>query len=181
MLKMSPDTLVHREVGSDICANAEQLQNISENIEIINDILKRKQFGNDPFNYDEINLCEILSDENIHLIKNTHKQNIINIKNELDKLYEYYSSGHQYLHGVNSVMDNVDNFIEMKSDLNYAYNNNLTVAANGSSYDKTKDGVIPQAMTMLFNYRKEIKTEMKKVKQKWQDKIKELNELEKCD
>jgi hypothetical protein len=32
---------------------------------------------------------------------------------------------------------------------------------------------------MLFNYRKEIKTEMKKVKQKWQDKIKELNELEK--
>ena len=95
--------------------------------------------------------------------------------------YEYYSSGHQYLHGVNSVMDNVDNFIEMKSDLNYAYNNNLTVAANGSSYDKTKDGVIPQAMTMLFNYRKEIKTEMKKVKQKWQDKIKELNELEKRD
>ena len=181
MLKMSPDTLVHREVGSDIYANAEQLQNISENIEIINDILKHKQFGNDPFNYDEINLCEILSDENIHLIKNTHKQNIINIKNELDKLYEYYSSGHQYLHGVNSVMDNVDNFIEMKSDLNYAYNNNLTVAANGSSYDKTKDGVIPQAMTMLFNYRKEIKTEMKKVKQKWQDKIKELNELEKCD
>ena len=74
MLKMSPDTLVHREVGSDIYANTEQLQNISENIEIINDILKRKQFGNDPFNYDEINLCEILSDENIHLIKNTHKR-----------------------------------------------------------------------------------------------------------
>lgn len=176
---MSPDTLVHREVGSDVFANSDKLQNINENIETLNDILKNKKFGNTSFNYDNIDFSNVLSDENIINIKNTHKQNVIDIKTNLEKLYEYYSSGHRYLHGVAGVMNNVDNFIEMKSDLTYAYNSDLTVAANGSSYDKTKEGVIPQAMTMLFNYRKELKTEMKKVKQQWQNKIKELNELEK--
>lgn len=80
--------------------------------------------------------------------------------------------------GVDNVLDNIDLMIDMKNDLSFAKELNVTVAGNGSTYDKSEIGVIPEGMTFLFNYRKQLKTEMNEKKRLLQIKIAELAELE---
>ena len=66
----------------------------------------------------------------------------------------------------------------MNTDLSWAKEKNVTVAGNGSTYDKSTAGVIPEAMTYLFNYRKTLKNKMKEEKKLLQKKIEELHRLE---
>lgn len=181
MLEMSPETIVDREVGYDCSANYDKIYQINSNIEIVQEILDRKKHGNNPFNVDNIDMLSDFDDiDLINILENTYKSNLVELIDKLNSLKKYYSSGHQYLLGVDSVLENVDNLIEMKTDLSYAKERNVTIAGNGSSYAKNVNGVIPSAMTMLFEYRKQLKNEMKENKKLLQKKIEELHKLEKA-
>ena len=88
------------------------------------------------------------------------------------------ASGHEFIKGVDNVLDIIENMIHMKNDLSFAKKLNVTVAGNGSTYDKSEEGVIPEGMTFLFDYRKRLKTEMNDKKRIIQTKLAELAELE---
>ena len=51
----------------------------------------------------------------------------------------------------------------------------LALSANGSTYKFDKVGVIPSAMSILFNGRKAVKGEMKKDKQKLENVLDEIH------
>lgn len=181
MLGMSPETIVDREVGYDYSANYDQIYQIDNNLEIVNDILSKGKFGTSSFNVDSLELLSDFDDiDLINILQNTYKSNVLELRDKLNSLKTYYSSGHDYLHGVKSVLENVDNLIDMKTDLSYAKERNVTIAGNGSSYNKSIEGVIPSAMRMLFEYRKQLKNEMKENKKLLQKKIEELHKLEKA-
>ena len=83
---------------------------------------------------------------------------------------------------VDREVDNVDkliiDLINGDIDTSSLVERNLTMAGNGSTYDKSIEGVIPEAMTYLFNYRVELKTEMKEKNKILQKKLEEIHELE---
>lgn len=176
---MSPETIRIREVGHDLMANREYRVNIMMNQEIVDDIISRGKFGNDDSDVtDEIMFASEYDDEMIDNLRKCTKNKLLKIRSGLNAADEYYNSGHPYIHGTKDVLENIDNMIEFETDLQWAKDNNLSVAGNGSAYDKSIEGVIPAAMTYLFNYRVELKSEMKKQKKKLQSKIEELHKLE---
>lgn len=119
------------------------------------------------------------SSSDIKELQSLSKEQLLDLKKEALLQQKRYSSGHEHIFDANNVLDNIANFIEMSTDTSFAKRLNVTVAGNGSTYDKTVDGVIPSAMTFLFNERVILKTEMKEKQKLLQKKIEELKELEK--
>ena len=177
MFGMSPETLVDREVGNEISINSEIRIPLNRNITYLDDLLDQGEHG-DSSTIVDIDLTKQFDIETINYIETLTRVEVINIVESAKNIDKYYSSGHPNIYGINNVLDNIDNFIDMSTDLSWARDKNVTVAGNGSTYDKSTEGVIPQSMTMLFNYRKSLKNEMKEAKKKLQVKIKELHELE---
>lgn len=64
----------------------------------------------------------------------------------------------------------VKDIVSAKSMLSqYAVDNNLTIAANGSMYRKDKEGVLPQLMAFLMDGRKIAKKQMLTLEKQYQD------------
>ena len=178
MLGMSPETLVDREVGNDLSANAEIRTAIQRNIMTVSDIIEGNQYGTETALEYDIELTSTFTANIINDLKSLDKVSLSTILNQLRKADDYFNSGHNHIYGVKTVLDNVAEFIDMNTDLSWAKEKNVTVAGNGSTYDKSTEGVIPEAMTYLFNYRKTLKNKMKEEKKLLQKKIEELHRLE---
>lgn len=58
----------------------------------------------------------------------------------------------------------IKKMIDMEYDTSLAHEDGYTISANGSMYSKDGIGIIPEAMSTLFNTRKSVKNEMKVVK-----------------
>ena len=177
MFGMSPETLVDREVGNEISINSEIRIPLNRNITYLEDLLDQGEHG-DSSTIVDIDLTKQFDIETINYIETLTRVEVINIVESAKNIDKYYSSGHPNIYGINNVLDNIDNFIDMSTDLSWARDKNVTVAGNGSTYNKDIDGVIPMAMTMLFNYRKSLKDKMKDEKKLLQKKLEELHKLE---
>ena len=105
------------------------------------------------FTYDDL---EQLSQMDMNELKKVRDQILMQISNIDNK--------HDYIDDVYSVETCVEQMIDMDVDLKFAKDMNCCVAGNGAMFDKNIQGVIPEAMTMLFNYRKELKDNMKSKK-----------------
>ena len=178
MLGMSPETLIDREIGNDFTANSAVRKVIKSNMDIVANIIMDGEFGTDNELSEDLYILKRFESADVNKIKSLDKNTMIYVLQELRRADEYYNSGHNHIHGVKTVLENVENFINMATDLSWAKEKNVTVAGNGSTYDKSTEGVIPAAMTMLFNYRKLLKNKMKEEKKKLQLKIEELHKLE---
>lgn len=178
MLGMSPETLIDREIGNDFTANSDVRKVIKSNMDIVANIIMDGEFGTDNELSEDLYILKRFESADVNKIKSLDKNTMIYVLQELRRADEYYNSGHNHIHGVKTVLENVENFINMTTDLSWAKEKNVTVAGNGSTYDKSTEGVIPAAMTMLFNYRKLLKNKMKEEKKKLQLKIEELHKLE---
>lgn len=184
LLNMSPETLLVREVGSDYLANAKIKEILLDNIDVINELLSDNNYADDgadepviPRSF-RITKSFIDNKESLDYLTECKLETLLALRTKLNKIYDYFDSGHPYLHGVKTVQDNISNFIEMKTDLSFLDEMNATIAGNGSMYDKSFVGVIPEAMEYLFNYRKSLKNEMKEKKKLLQKKLEELHRLE---
>lgn len=125
----------------------------------------------------EINILKDFTSNDIDDLQKLDLQELMQIRNNIMSLSSKFDSGHEYIHGVNNVESFIDDMIEMKPDLSFAKDMNVSIAGNGSLYDKNVKGVIPDAMEMLFNYRKELKTKMKneyKILEKKKEKLEAL-------
>lgn len=178
MLGMSPETLIDREVGNDLTANADIRINIKYNIETVRDIIASKDFGDANTLDNDLVITDRFTKSDIEYLRMLSVSGLILVIKQLEEADKYFNSGHNYIYGVDNVLDNIANFVDMKTDLSWAKEKNVTVAGNGSTYDKSTEGVIPEAMTYLFNYRKSLKNKMKEEKKLLQKKIEELHRLE---
>lgn len=177
---MSPETLRIREVGSPLFQLPDNIQrSTSNNLTTINDLIF------DSFNgtkVSDISKYSIIDREynmaDIKELQTLSMNSLKEIKSSIIETYKENDSGHPYIKGTKEVPDNVVNIINGDVDLSWAKEHNLAVAGNGSAYDKTTVGVIPEAMSYLFDYRKSLKGQMKDQNRILQQKIKELHELE---
>ena len=154
MFNMSPETLRIREIGSNQHANSEQLMSLHSDLYDINEELQTSG------------------------IDRTRKNELLDQKAEKEGQLKYYSSGHEYLFGADNVLDNIELMHTRRHDTDFAKKLNVTLTGNGSCYTKEFEGVIPKAMTFLYNYRKKMKEEMKSKKRLLQAKLLELKALE---
>ncbi len=178
MLGMSPETLVDREVGSNIYANRDVRLSIHDNINTITDIIESKNYGEIDEYPTDINIEEIFSADYIKSTLRTLSLNSLQkILSKMDELDYYYGSGHEYIHGIRTVESAIVGMINHSMDLSFAKDRNVTVAGNGSTYDKSIEGVIPSAMEFLFNQRVKLKNEMKEKKKLLQKMIEEEKDL----
>lgn len=127
----------------------------------------------------EINILKDFTSSDIDGLQELDVQELTQIRNNIMSLLSKLDSGHEYIHGVNNVETFIEDMIEMKPDLSFAKDMNVSIAGNGSLYDKNIKGVIPDAMEMLFNYRKELKTKMKSEYKILEKKKEELEALKK--
>ena len=154
------------------------------NINTIEELIAVNKYADDSV--DEQNIPEkfritsafVDNKDYLEYLSNCHKSTLMKLHNKLTRLYDHFDSGHPHLHGVKTVLDNIDNFVDMKNDLSFLKVKNATIAGNGSMYDKSSAGVIPEAMDYLFNYRKVLKNEMKEKKKLLQKKLEILKQLE---
>jgi len=177
MFNMSPETLVHREVGNSISTKDKRIIEVLEdNLSYVDGMIRlQPDFGDS----EDISGFDIYDEDfDVEKLDTLSKRGLMNLKTKITKEIDYIASGHEYIKGVDNVLDNIDLMIDMKNDLSFAKELNVTVAGNGSTYDKSEIGVIPEGMTFLFNYRKQLKTEMNEKKRLLQIKIAELAELE---
>lgn len=180
MFNISPETLVHREIGSDISANSSNILLAKELLDNIEYRIER-----DPDIHTSESDDHGVSLEDIDPINTSLSKEISNLSiNQLNKLAEdarkfisHNSSGHEYIKGVKTVAENIEATIDMKHDLSFAKELNVSVAGNGSTYRLDIDGVLPQAMQNLFNYRKSLKTEMKEKAKLLQEYKKKLENM----
>lgn len=178
MFNMSPETLVHSEVGSCISKKDHRIiEMLDDNLSYVEGHIKHtKSFGD----CEDISTIDYMDEDfDPESLDKLSRNACYALIDEIESKIEYYASGHEFIKGVDNVLDNIELMIDMKNDLSFAKKMNLTVAGNGSTYDKSQEGVIPEGMTFLFNYRKSVKTEMNEKKRILQDKIAELHELEK--
>lgn len=179
---MSPETLRIREVGSSTYAVPNEVQQSTvNNLNYINNLIETNNrdiivMNEDMTDYIKIDREYVTSE--LRKLDNAPVEYLKKLKDSIRTEYEYNDSGHPYIKGTKSVADNIVNTINMETDLSWSKELNYTVAGNGSAYDKSVKGVIPEAMTFLFNYRKSLKTQMKKQKSSLQGKIEELHKLE---
>lgn len=177
MFNMSPETLVHREVGNSITTKDKRVIEILEdNLSFVDGMIRlQDDFGisEDISSYDVYD-----EDFDVDSLNVLSKRGLMKLKSKISKEIDHMASGHEFIKGVDNVLDNIDRMIDMKNDLSFAKELNVTVAGNGSTYDKSVEGVIPEGMTFLFNYRKQLKTEMNDKKRILQTKIAELATLE---
>lgn len=182
MLGMSPEALYYREVGNNPAANKEILKSISENIEYIGDALSKAKYSNQPVNKaiyaDLVSSTEFYKKSHVNKLYSLSKETLIELLKEMQNLHEYYSSGHDYIHGVKDKLETIDAMVEGSLDLSFAKELNVTVAGNGSMYRKDVLGVIPRAMSSLFELRKSLKGLKKSYDRQLQSKIEELHKLE---
>lgn len=177
---MSPETLRIREVGSQLFQLPDNIQrSTSNNLTTINDLIFDSFNGN---KVSDISKYSIIDREynmaDIKELQTLSMNSLKEIKSSIIETYKENDSGHPYIKGTKEVPDNVVNIINGDVDLSWAKEHNLAVAGNGSAYDKTTVGVIPEAMSYLFDYRKSLKGQMKDQNRILQQKIKELHELE---
>lgn len=177
---MSPETLRIREVGSPLFQLPDNIQrSTSNNLTTINDLIFDSSNGakvSDISKYSIIDREYNMSD--IKELQTLSMNSLKDIKSSIIETYKENDSGHPHIKGTKEVPDNVVNIINGDVDLSWAKEQNLSVAGNGSAYDKTTVGVIPEAMSYLFDYRKSLKGQMKDQNRILQQKIKELHELE---
>lgn len=178
MFGMSPETLVDREVGSDAFANMEERMTIKRNIESVENIINRKSFGDNTLLSEDLDLTVQFTSNHLDQLKSLDNVSIITVLDQLKSAEQFFDSGHNHIFGVSTVLDNINTFVNMEANLDWAKAKNVTVAGNGSTYDKSVNGVIPEAMTFLFNYRVQLKTQMKKEQKMLQLKLEELHKLE---
>ena len=177
---MSPETLRIREVGSNLFQVPDKIQqSTSNNLSTLNDLIFEAKDGENINDITEYTLIDREYDaSDMKQLQNLSESSLKKIKSSIIETYKQNDSGHPYIKGTKSVPDNVVNIINGDVDLSWAKEQNLSVAGNGSAYDKTVQGVIPSAMAMLFDYRKSLKNQMKEQNRILQQKIKELHELE---
>ncbi len=177
MFNMSPETLVHREVGNSISNKDRRIiETLEDNLSYVDGMIRlQDEFGDSE---DIVKFDVYDEDFDVEALSVLSKKGLVNLKNSIIHEINMMASGHEFIKGVDNVLDNIDLMIDMKNDLSFAKELNLTVAGNGSTYDKAEEGVIPEGMTFLFNYRKELKTEMNDKKRILQTKLARLAELE---
>lgn len=177
MFNMSPETLVHREVGNSISSKDKRIiETLEDNLSYVDGFIRLSdKFGDEEY-IDDIDVLN--EDFDVDRLDSLSKESCNRLKHKIEETIDYYASGHEYIKGVDNVLDNIERTLEMKNDLSFAKKLGVTVAGNGSTYDKSTVGVIPEGMAFLFNYRKSIKTEMNEKKRILQDKIAELAKLE---
>ena len=177
---MSPETLRIREVGSNLFQVPDKIQqSTSNNLSTLNDLIFEAKDGENINDITEYTLIDREYDaSDMKQLQNLSESSLKKIKSSIIETYKQNDSGHPYIKGTKSVPDNVVNIINGDVDLSWAKEQNLSVAGNGSAYDKTTVGVIPEAMSYLFDYRKSLKGQMKDQNKILQQKIKELHELE---
>lgn len=177
MFNMSPETLVHREVGNSISTKDKRIIEILEdNLSYVDGMMRlQDDFGES----EDISSFDVYDEDfDVDGLEVLSKRGLMKLKGKINKEIDHMASGHEFIKGVDNVLDNIDRMIDMKNDLSFAKELNVTVTGNGSTYDKSEEGVIPEGMTFLFNYRKQLKTEMNDKKRILQAKIAELAELE---
>lgn len=177
MFNMSPETLVHREVGNSISTKDKRIiETLEDNLSYIDGMIRLQ----DNYGTSEDILTFDVYDEDFDVdsLSVLSKSALNKLKEHIILEIKFMASGHEFIKGVDNVLDNIDNMIHMKNDLSFAKELNVTVAGNGSTYDKSEEGVIPEGMTFLFDYRKRLKTEMNDKKRIIQTKLAELAALE---
>ena len=174
---MSPETLVHREVGNSISTKDKRIIEILEdNLSYVDGMIRlQDDFGES----EDISSFDVYDEDfDVDDLEVLSKRGLMKLKGKINKEIDHMASGHEFIKGVDNVLDNIERMIDMKNDLSFAKELNITVTGNGSTYDKSEEGVIPEGMTFLFNYRKHLITEMNDKKRIVQAKIAELAELE---
>lgn len=125
----------------------------------------------------ELNVLERFNEQDKLDLNNLSIEELMQIKDVISNQVALYGNGHGYIHTIKNVTSNVDGMIDNEIDLDFAKDMNVSVAGNGSLYDRSIDGVIPKAMTTLFKYRKSLKDQMKKEQKLLQKKLEEYDKL----
>lgn len=177
MFNMSPETLVHREVGNSISTKDKRvIETLDDNLSYVDGMIRlQDEYG---ISEDIISFDVYDEDFDVDSLSVLSKRGLMKLKDHINNEIKFYGSGHEFIKGVDNVLDNIELTLNMQNDLSFAKELNVAVAGNGSTYDKSEIGVIPEGMTFLFDYRKSLKTEMNEKKKIIQSKIAELAELE---
>lgn len=177
MFNMSPETLVHREVGNSISTKDKRIiETLDDNLSYVDGMIRLQDTYGES---EDISGCNMYDEDfDIGLLDVLSKSALKKLKDNINNEINYVGSGHEFIKGVDNVLDNIERTLHMQNDLSFAKTLNVTVAGNGSTYDKSVVGVIPEGMSFLFDYRKSIKNEMNDNKRILQAKIAELAKLE---